>query len=371
MPAPTAAELLTLLTEDQLRAKLLSYCSSSGFPVSSWASTSVPRALIAGDVACHKVLTDQVPEIVKGGTLRDASGAWLDLRLTDYGTGAARIAAKTTIRKLRLTDVGGGPLPLTKDAVIVETAAGLRYYLNANVTVPGGGGFVDADFRAELAGEAYNASTSGWSFVTSIPGVSISEPAITLTVQGADEEKDDSAKQRAQAQWPGLGGGANDDVYTKWAKEAAPGDVVKVAVKRHYPAPGQVSLALGGTSAPVAGGVATAVQSYIAPRAPNCIDAFASPAVVRAIVVTGTCYVLAAELANAQTKGLAAIALLEASLPIGAALPLDLITKTLRAGMSDDPRNDVDVSSPLSDFAAGAWNEQITIDASSVVWAAV
>lgn len=368
MPAPTVEELLTLLTEEEIKAKLLSFVSAGGFPVNSWATTSVPRALIAGDSHVVKVLTDQVPAIVKGGTLRDSSGKWTDLKLTDFQI--ERIPAKRTQRQLRLTDTGGGPVPLAPDSVIVESAAGLRYVLKSGAAVPGGGGFVDAIFEAEDPGDEYNAATSGWSFVTVVPGVAITEPVLTLTAQGADEEIDDSAKQRGRAMFPGLGGGANDPVYEKWAREAAPGDVTRVAIRRHYPAPGELTIVLAGAGGAVAGSVVTAVDNYVKPRAPNNIDPYAVSAVNRVIAITGTVFFLAAE-STAEAKGEAALNDLAKVLKIGSGLPLDLITKALRAGLSDHPSNDVDLTSPTVDVVPGAYNEVIVFDLTGLVWTAV
>jgi hypothetical protein len=369
MAEPTVEELLTLLTTEQLKTQQLAFCAFAGFPVESWATTSVPRVLIAADVDCLKTLTDQVPTVVKMGTLRDSLGSWLDLKLRDFPASAARVSAVKTVRNLRLADDGGGPLPLTTGSVVVVSDAGLRYLLNEDVVVPGAGGNVDAAFIAEEAGAAHNAATTGFSFETAIPGVELSEPGIDIVTAGADAESDASAKQRARALFPGLGGGANDDVYVLWAKAAAPTQVTRVAVARHYPDPGQVTVALASAAGPVSGGVATTVEEYIDPRAPNCIDAFAQPATDRPLALTGTIYFLAAE-AGAQAAGEDALNDLAEGLAIGSGLPIDLIVKCLRAGMTDDPRNDVDLDQ-TTDYAAGAWDEVITFDLSGITWTAI
>lgn len=370
MPAPTVDELLTTLTEDQIKETILAKVATKGFPVYSWATTSVPRALIAGDARAHLAMAVQIPTIVKGGFLRDSTGDWLKSFAESNYLIDAR-AATFTRRTLRLTDDGAGPLPLAARSVIVEAASGLRYVLDEAVAVPLAG-FVDAIFEAEAAGSAYNAATGSWGFVTAVPGVDVSEPAPTIVDSGTDAEGDDSIKQRAQARWPELGTGSNDPVYEKWAREAD-ATVTRVKVRRHFPAPGDVTVVVAGDAGVLSAPVVAAVVAYIAPKAPNCVTAYAVSAAAQTLAVVGTVYALAAELAaGLQARAEARLNALAKALPIGlATLPVELIEEQIMAEMTDDPRNDVDLSAPTIDTVGAGVDYVIGFDLSGLVWTAV
>lgn len=350
MTSPTVDELLTPVTEESLESTQLGVLAAAEFPVTSWASTSVPVGLMKADVRAMTGLAAEIPTTVKGGYVKTAAKEWLTLVGDDFYD-EDRVAAVFTQRKIRITDTGGAPYTRNPGDLWIESSAGLKYKNIDAGTVPASG-FYDFTFQAESPGDAYNASSSSWTLLTPLPGTSVDDPGGTpvYVVQGADEETDDSYKGRLRGKWAGLGGGANDDVYLGWAKKAS-AQVTRAIVLRHYPLPGQVTVYIAGSGGtPLDAGVVAAVLAYITPRAPNCVDVFVVAATVLSIGLAGTINVVATERAAAQAAAELALANYAKQAKIGGLVSREKIIEKIMSGTSDDDRNDMTLSFPTGDL---------------------
>lgn len=371
MSAPTVAELLVPMTEDEFIATEIGELAGAGFPTTTWTSLSVSTGLVRADCKALSALANDVPEVVKQGYARDVDDDdWADL-LFESQYNITRKAAIFALRTLRVTDAGGaGPFVRTAGDLTVTMANGLKFTSTTGGTIPLSG-YLDFTFRAEFSGADYNGSTSGWTLVTALPGVTVTDPGgtPTFTAQGADKESTESYKARGIARWPELGSSANDDVWKKWAIE---GDatVTRSLVRRHYPLPGNVTLYIGGAAGAVSGGVVANVVAYITPREPNVVDSFVSSVVNHAVALTGTVYALAAELTAAKLAFETRLAALQKIWRVGGTVPRELLIEKILEPLSDDDRNDLTLTTPPADIAL-AFNEVPIFDVTGLTWTAV
>jgi uncharacterized phage protein gp47/JayE len=316
------SDLITPDTKEQAWDALLAFLEAEGLPVTSWQDGSVPKTLTEGEAEAYADMATLVAAIAKGGYLDTAEGAWLTFLAEDiYGlTGKAAVQTQGTFV---LTDAGGGPHVVTAGQLIVSGPGGLTYRNLAGGTVPLNGS-LPLLFGAEAVGAAYNlANSSSLQLITSLPTVSVTNPGSLggtwITQQGANEESDASLRTRCKARWPGSGYILSTAATYEAAALTASAEVTKVKVFPNTPDPGKVLVVLAGTSGPVSGGAVTAVTTYIQDRLPLCVNATVQSAVAVIIPVVAELQCEAAYAGTVKAAGEAALARLQASLPIGGA----------------------------------------------------
>lgn len=384
----TLEDLLNAETEETLYTTQLALLEAKSFPVTSWQTTAVPRVMANANARVGSKLAVDIPKIAAGFLLAKSSGAWLDLLVESNYGGLARDAATYTERVFVLADVGGvGPLPVTAGQLVVVDSTGTKRLSNIAGAVIPAGGSVEVTFRAEAGGEGY-AGTSTWSFETSLPGVSISEGAITKV--GANEESDASLKQRATDKWSSLGAGANDSAYRYHAKQALvgtsfAGQVTRVKVREAYPNPGQVTIYIASDSTSGTDGAEVfpsgpstlleTVQNYIDPAsklgvAPNCVDAIVTSAKWKKIALVGTVNALAAEKTAAEANAVAALAAYGSATAIGGTVVFEKVIEKIMRQLTDDDRNNLTLTSPAADVVLAA-DEVPYFDFTGLAWVAV
>ena len=303
-------DLINPPTPSSIVSTQLDLMTLATLPTTSWASGSVPRTLIETDAATVYDVGVTISKIAAGGyltlapSLADSSGIspWLDL-VAESEFSKIRKSAIVTQGMMLLTDAqGAGPFSISIAQLTVQSSNGLQY-VNLTGGVLPKNGTLTLVFQAMVAGASYNlpANTS-WSMLTPLPGVYISNPdSLWITQQGADVESDTSLVTRCQAAWPGLGGGATNEVYQAWALESTIA-VTRVLVAENVPAGGSVTIYCAGVSGGASLADCASVAAYIDPRRPLCIGVFVLPAVSNPITLTGTVYVRAASLAAARSS---------------------------------------------------------------------
>lgn len=309
----TLEDLLKAQTEAQIASTILGNLKAEKFPTDSWASTSVPVGLVNSSARALQDAYAYLPKVAKCALVKLSSGDFLTIvAASNYLE--ERKGATFAVRNYRLIDTSGTPTVIAIGQLLVRSADG-RYYRNtAGGTLPASG-TLDLLFRAEGTGTAYNADVGPWTLGTTIPGVTVTH--LALITAATDEQSDQSLQDACVAKWSTLGAGANDDAYRYHATHT-PGvsEVVRVKVRRHYPAPGQVTLVLAGASATVGAATVAAVQAYIDPpshlgKAPTCVDVFVAAAAEVNVAPIATVYRragYAASISAAHAKSIPAIA---------------------------------------------------------------
>jgi baseplate J-like protein len=390
MTAPSLDSLLKVATEEEVVGDELSVLKASPTPfqVESWAITSVPRVLLNAFARALVKLYALIPKIAAGGFVKLAKGDWLTL-LSSQNYNEERDLAGFCVRKVRVTDAGGGPVTIAADQLVVKTSTGLVFTSRLNddgvtePTVPASG-YVDVNMLATSAGSAYNGSSGGWEQVTAIPGLTFADAPAGVTVPGTDEEDDESLANEDAAKFSRIGAGHNDDAYFDDATHT-PGvlnEVSRVLVQRHTPQPGDVTLIIAGpTSAGVDGAdalasdVVDAVQDYIYPadrkgRAPTNIDVFVRSAKIKVIPITGTVNAIATEKAYAKALAETALNVWATKAPIASGsstISREKLIGKIMAGLSDEEGNDSTIVTPAADVTL-AIGEIPVFDFSGLVW---
>ena len=208
----------TLAETDEVTVALL---AASDMPTTSWKVDSVPRVMlgILSELATDVWFT--AAQIANGVNLELSRGGWLDL-LGRSQFQEVRVAPAIAEGYVTLTDSGGGPHSVAAGLLTVASSGGLRFVNVGAVALPLNGS-VSVLVRAVGAGAEYNVPTDSiTTLVTSLPGVSVTNPAIGITdtwitAYGADPESDRSYQRRLQAKWGTLSTGSPISAYLYWA----------------------------------------------------------------------------------------------------------------------------------------------------------
>ncbi len=355
-------DLITPKTYADMRAALFALLqnppSGGAFPVTSWREGDVARTLTEVDAQSLAELSKLIVAIASGGLLEKATGDWLTLLAWNV-YGLERGPAVATLGTCRLTAAAGvGPYFISPGQLWAASTTGLRYQSanTSGLTVPLGG-TLNLTFRAEEPGAAYNvANGTITSLLTSLPGVSISNPnpgsGSWVTTVGVDVESDELLKIRCRARWAELGFGSPDEAYDLWAKAAA------TAITRTRPVPdvagpngGGVTIYVAGPSGPVTTGDVAAAQTYIAARAPLTVIPTVVNTTANAQTITATLFGKPQYQASALAAATAALQALAASIPIGGTLYRAAVLEAL---MSPGGVQNATLSAPAADVVLAA-----------------
>lgn len=315
------ADLLKSRTEEEALAFVLQKLKDNGAPTTSWQTGSWGDVTAHYEAAYTAELDATIALVAQGGFLRRAAlitpeggPGWLD-ELAEGFFKRERAQATATRGKLRLT-YAPGVGPVTKAAGTVTVSDGTRKLAFTNaaaLTIPLGGS-VDADIVAAKPGAAYNLANGGITVLqTSLPGVTISNPAIAgtsswITAQGTDVQSNALLVDACENQWGTIGSGANDSSYLSYVTSASL-EVTRTRLIQD-PDTGIVQVVIAGPSGPVSTDAFNAVAAKLLVKRPLCVRALAVNAtasntgIAGSVIVNGG-YDLAATLAAAQSSVLA------------------------------------------------------------------
>ena len=315
------SSLIVPLTKDDVLGTTLKLLKLAGFPVTSWAPSSVPRVLVEVFSQTVSDLSTTVSNLARSGFLSLASGDWLTL-LADELFDVQRKPAVFAQGIATLADGGGGPFTILPGQLWAVSKSGRRFSNIEGGTLPLGGTLA-LSWQAELAGADANTPSGDLStLVTPLPGVAVSNPALPsgtwLTQQGVDPESDDALRDRCHEKWSSLGAGGNAPAYAYHAKNAS-NQVTRVRVYEATPKGGEVTLVLAGPSGAIADAAAlTTVFAYLEDgRRPQCVTVHVLSAINRLIPLLGNVRVRATMLDPAKAYVSAQITDLQKSLDIG------------------------------------------------------
>jgi len=336
--AASLSSLIVPLTKDDVRRNLLGLLRVVGFPVASWAPSSVPRALVEIFSESLADLSTTVSKIARGGFLTLSEGEWLSLVAAEF-FGVERKPAVFARGLAQLTDAGAaGPFTILPNQLWAASKSGLRF---TNVT--GGalplGGKLTLEWKAESSGAAYNVPVGDVaSLLTPLPGVTISNPALAgagawLIVQGVDAESDAALRLRCQEKWSSLGAGGNAPAYAYHAKNASP-SVTRVRVLEAFPTGGQVTVVCAGPSGAITDPkTLTDVAAYLEDgRRPQCVKVHVRSAFPHATVLAGDVRVRATLKDPALAFVSAQLTNMQQTLDIGERVPIaELVQRIMDA----------------------------------------
>ena len=425
MTAPTLQSLLTPITAAQWQAYMLGLLTTAEppFPVTSWPAVSTARQLIVPDCTALADLELSRVALTEGGFLELAAAdpalaGWVILwAKSQYDL--EPIAQVQTVFSVTGSNTSGNPLTL--EVGECQVSYGLKTYTNLDrFTIQTDGTLVDPDtlvlktVRVQAdqgtqgsSGNIFDPTGSPIDLVllqpTGTTGIGFAIGAYTLL--GRDEETPAELAVRCRGSWPGLGGGATEAVYKKWALESTDdptrvddsGNVLRVPqglslgvtrvyVKLRWDADlattrnGHVSVFGASDTGPLDAGNQAALLAFIAARAPGCITVHVGTRPEMTVYVTGTMkYSGAVDVAVLQARlgdALAAYALL---LPNYASPALDKVYYSLVSNVlqtcdptiyvADAVRICTTGSPGVADLAITDNGSIVVFDISGLVWA--
>lgn len=352
------AELSDLVqpeTQEEIEESLLGLAEENELPTTSWGPGSWILTVFKIFAAVLADAWYAVAQIANGGSLELATGRWLDRWAANYDD--ARKDPVFAIGTMRLVDAGGGPHVIAAGALVVSTSAGLQF---RNIT--GGtltlNGTLDLSFRAVAAGGQYNISNNTpLTLVTSLSGVSASNPAVGTTgtwisTLGADQESDDLLRARLKTKFPTLATGSPAAAYENKAKAIA--GVSRVKVDDGNPdGPGTVRVYVDASSS-----VATLQASLDAWR-PVGTKATAVAATTQSVTIPGTVTVARASRATSEAEVTANLTELAGRIPIGGKVYKAQVIEAVMSALPDDDNK--------SNFELGSsFSADVTLAASAI-----
>jgi hypothetical protein len=251
MNQPDLATLLGIRTASEWLSFIMAVLAGSPeepaipFPVTSWQSGSVPLALLSTDCESLEDLEASRVAATKAGFLTLALAAakageldpdWVKLWVSSQYQ-IEPIAQRQTVFSLIFGNESGSEY--TFDPGDWQVSYGVYTFTNLvafklltdGTTVDPDDGVtpvvVTVQADAGTPGSLGNIFQAGGPAVsltilqpTGIDTATVTCQTSAYTVMGRNEETIDELATRAMASWPGLGGGANDLVYKRWALEA-------------------------------------------------------------------------------------------------------------------------------------------------------
>ena len=354
------AELLRIPTVEEAESTLLGLLDTLGFPTTSWQAKSWPRTTVKTVATLYVDVKTSVQAIGSGGILDYSTAKWLTLKADgDYDN--ERYPAVSTEGLATLTaQVGSGGDTYSVGQLWAQDASGKLFNnttggtLSAATTVPT---TLEVAWKAEQPGAAYNIPNGTLTLLAvDLPGISIDNPAqpstgTWITTSGADEETDESLRERCRTKWATLGPGGSAQAYANWARTGAP-TVTRVRVDDLAPfGAGTVAVYLANASGAASAQEVIDANVYVQARRALTANVSVLPATARAVGVIATVYVKSDYAASAPGEATANITALSQTIDIGEDVYLSEITTALSA--PSGVRNVV-VVAPVGDSVVAA-----------------
>jgi uncharacterized phage protein gp47/JayE len=354
MPVVPLTDLVKVATKDEVLSTLIKLLKLGSFPITAWQPGTVMREFVEKVALLGADWSRMTSLLAKGGLLELAEREWLTM-FARSAYGLVRNVAIYTVGTMTLTDTGGAPVSFSPGDIIVVSNDGKRFVNTTGGTL-NAASTLSLTFKAETAGASYNVSDATVStFVTSFPGVAVSNPSIGtspwFTTSGTDEESDESLRERCRARWGAIGSGGNRDAYIYWARTAS-AQVTRVSVQEHYPTDGKVGVFIAGASGPLPATVQATVNTYVQARKPLTTTVAVNGVTAITVTLTGTItYRSTMTLATVQANVATKLAELQRLKGIGEDVYRAEIFETIMS--ADGVVNVPTLTTPAADFPVG------------------
>ena len=262
-------ELIVPVTKDQALTFMFDILRAHGFPIASWQPGSMQRTMFEAfaELATESVLVADA--LARGGFNSLSSGGWLDL-LSESHYDNTRFEAVKTKGKVVVADTDGtGPHVIGIDEMVISDPDGRRFRNTTGATLTLGQLDLQLEFEAEVAGADGNVQNDTIAVVVEgPPGATVTnpEPAPSspwITVEGSDEESDESLRERNATKWASLAVNGPAEAYIYWSRSASPA-VTRVWVDdQNTRGPGAVDVYIAGVAGEVTEPVRQAVEDYL------------------------------------------------------------------------------------------------------------
>jgi hypothetical protein len=298
------AQLLTLVTEEQIYAQALSIATTIGLPVTSWSPGDPTRSLFYLESAVLAALEVIAVGYVQSGFLDYAAipnpdgspNPWLAI-LAQQVYGVTVPGATFASTPVTLANAGGGIYVIEPgDLQVKNSTTGATYTNTTAATItgvgsPGATGSVTVVADGPFPGTLGSASAGEIdALVTTFNGLAVTNAAAAV---GVDAQDPQTTVSQCRDSLGALSPNGPAAAYTYVALNSALTGTTDITQARTYPdsSTGDVTLYVAGSSGPVSGDDVAAVQAAINEWAtPLCITPTVISATAVTIAVTYTIY---------------------------------------------------------------------------------
>lgn len=212
--------------------------SDAGFTITNFHSGGVFHTLLMIVLRIQIELLELCRTVLNQMFVSHASGAWLDLKMSDYSK-TRKLAQKTQgVVTVSRTGMDGEAVKIPKGHIFksIRDINGdeLRFVALQETTLQKGASSVDVPVEAETEGARYNVPAAQITrTLTYLGDVTISNSASWITREGSDTEDDESARERTLRSWSELALVPLRDTYINVCSAIA--GVLYVTVKDQHP----------------------------------------------------------------------------------------------------------------------------------------
>lgn len=212
--------------------------SDAGFTITNFHSGGVFHTLLMIVLRIQIELLELCRTVLNQMFVSHASGAWLDLKMSDYSK-TRKLAQKTQgVVTVSRTGMDGEAVKIPKGHIFksIKDINGdeLRFVALQETTLQKGASSVDVPVEAETEGARYNVPAAQITrTLTYLGDVTISNSASWITREGSDTEDDESARERTLRSWSELALVPLRDTYINVCSAIA--GVLYVTVKDQHP----------------------------------------------------------------------------------------------------------------------------------------
>ncbi len=334
----TYAQALAVTDPLTLEATILADIAGQGVDLTGYDDFSTPKAQINEQGRARnaeQLIRSILAQTVDPLALALLSTDWVDV-VCRGAYQEPRLHALATIGTVVVSVAyGSGPYTYSAGDILIQDVATGAYFTNANTAAQGAATSAAATmpFTAQTPGAASNPVGSPTFKLISAPSgksLGLSFGSWVRTQAGADAEGNIAFVTRCQAKWGTLGAGGNVDAYNYWIPTGTPA-IAKWYVDDSNPGgEGTTYVYLADAAGPATVGEISSVQAYLTARralGSGLVTAFAAPA----FSVPFSAQLLQdGSNGSAVANAGAAIALLQAALPLGAIVDAALVIALLR-----------------------------------------
>lgn len=264
----TLDAVLPLPEIEERRDELVTELKEEGFVITNFHSGGIFYTLLMIVLRIEREFKMFLRAFLNNAFVTHASGAWLDLKATDYSKKRKKAQKAQGLVTVSRTDAEGDAVKIEKGHVFKTkkdiNGEELRFFVLEATVLQQGARAVDVLVEAEMEGSRYNVPegqiTRSLTFLNDID--EITNGADWITREGSDTEDDDGLKTRTLRSWSELAARPIEDTFIN-AAESVPGVLFAQADCQHPRGQGTVDVIVTGTAGEATEGLLDAVREAV------------------------------------------------------------------------------------------------------------
>lgn len=264
----TLDAVLPLPEIEERRDELVTELKEEGFVITNFHSGGIFYTLLMIVLRIEREFKMFLLAFLNNAFVTHASGAWLDLKATDYSKKRKKAQKAQGLVTVSRTDAEGDAVKIEKGHVFKTkkdiNGEELRFFVLEATVLQQGARAVDVLVEAEMEGSRYNVPegqiTRSLTFLNGID--EITNGADWITREGSDTEDDDGLKTRTLRSWSELAARPIEDTFIN-AAEGVAGVLFAQADCQHPRGQGTVDVIVTGTAGEATEGLLDAVREAV------------------------------------------------------------------------------------------------------------